>query len=98
MGEGLDSKYGSREEIRRGRFGVAYRCSSAVSGDASAYKAIDKRLLADATDRDYIDKEPKIPHLQGFLGQKLPPHGYRSLRLCRSLRPPHHFRPSVLRS
>ncbi|KAL6960153.1 calcium,calmodulin-dependent protein kinase, partial [Sarracenia purpurea var. burkii] len=63
MCEGLNSEYGSCEEIWQGRFDVTYRCSSVISSDASTCKAIDKRLLTDAIDREYIDKEPKILHL-----------------------------------
>ncbi|XP_057475821.1 phosphoenolpyruvate carboxylase kinase 2 [Actinidia eriantha] len=60
MSDGLKSDYQLCEEIGRGRFGVVYRCSSAVSSDSFACKSIDKRLLADATDRQCLDKEPKI--------------------------------------
>ncbi|KAL6968837.1 calcium,calmodulin-dependent protein kinase [Sarracenia purpurea var. burkii] len=63
MCEGLNSEYRLCEEIGRGRFGVVYRCFSAVSDDAFACKSIDKRLLADATDRECLDKEPKILQL-----------------------------------
>ncbi|KAL6952151.1 calcium,calmodulin-dependent protein kinase [Sarracenia purpurea var. burkii] len=63
MCEGLNSEYRLCEVIGRGRFGVVYCCSSAVSGDSFACKSIDKRLLADAIDRECIDKEPKILQL-----------------------------------
>ncbi|KAK9691718.1 hypothetical protein RND81_09G214300 [Saponaria officinalis] len=49
------------EEIGRGRFGVVYRCFSPVTGTSNAVKCIDKRLLSDdPTDRECLDKEPKI--------------------------------------
>ncbi|CAH2041827.1 unnamed protein product [Thlaspi arvense] len=63
MCESFNSEYQLCEEIGRGRFGVVYRCFSTASGDSFACKSIDKRLLTDATDRDCIDKEPKILHL-----------------------------------
>lgn len=53
------------EEIGRGRFGIVYRCYSTVSGDSFACKSIDKRLLADPTDRECLQKEPKILHILG---------------------------------
>ncbi|KAL7185027.1 hypothetical protein ACSBR2_027049 [Camellia fascicularis] len=63
MCETLNKDYQLCEEIGRGRFGVVYRCFSAVSGgDTFACKSIDKRLLSDPTDRDCLDKEPKILH------------------------------------
>ncbi|KAL6993396.1 calcium,calmodulin-dependent protein kinase, partial [Sarracenia purpurea var. burkii] len=50
-----------RDQMRAIR--LTYRYSSVVSGDTSTYKTIDKGILADAADREYIDKEPKILHL-----------------------------------
>ncbi|KAL6959486.1 calcium,calmodulin-dependent protein kinase, partial [Sarracenia purpurea var. burkii] len=50
-------------EIRWQRFGIVYRCSSAVSDDSFACKSIDKCVLADTIDRECIDKEPKILQL-----------------------------------
>ncbi|KAI3782321.1 hypothetical protein L2E82_12363 [Cichorium intybus] len=38
---------------------------STVSGDSFACKSIDKRLLADPTDRECLQKEPKILHILG---------------------------------
>lgn len=61
----LKKEYQLCEEIGRGRFGVVYRCFSPVSAQFFACKSIDKRLLSDSdlTDRDCLDKEPKILHL-----------------------------------
>ncbi|XP_059665765.1 phosphoenolpyruvate carboxylase kinase 1 [Cornus florida] len=63
MCESLKSEYQLCEEIGRGRFGVVYRCFSPVSGDSFACKSIDKRELSDQTDRDCLEKEPKILQL-----------------------------------
>ncbi|XP_058183340.1 phosphoenolpyruvate carboxylase kinase 1-like [Rhododendron vialii] len=63
MCESLKREYKLCEEIGRGRFGVVYRCFSAVSGDSFACKSIDKRLLTDAVDRECVEKEPKILQL-----------------------------------
>ncbi|KAG5532983.1 hypothetical protein RHGRI_027284 [Rhododendron griersonianum] len=63
MSESLKREYKLCEEIGRGRFGVVYRCFSAVSGDSFACKSIDKRLLTDAVDRECVEKEPKILQL-----------------------------------
>ncbi|KAH7865295.1 hypothetical protein Vadar_004820 [Vaccinium darrowii] len=61
MCSGLNSDYQLCEELGRGRFGVVYRCFSAASDSSFACKSIDKRLLSDdPTDRDCLDKEPKI--------------------------------------
>lgn len=61
----LHNDYQLTEEIGRGRFGIVYRCYSTVSGDAFACKSIDKRLLSDPTDRECLQKEPKILHILG---------------------------------
>ncbi|XP_058181368.1 phosphoenolpyruvate carboxylase kinase 1-like [Rhododendron vialii] len=63
MCEKLKREYQVCEEIGRGRFGVVYRCFSAVSGDSFACKSIDKRLLSDAVNRECVEKEPKILQL-----------------------------------
>ncbi|KAG5549770.1 hypothetical protein RHGRI_014918 [Rhododendron griersonianum] len=61
MCEGLNRDYQLCEELGRGRFGIVYRCLSTASGSPFACKSIDKRLLSDdPTDRDCLDKEPKI--------------------------------------
>ncbi|GAB2287447.1 hypothetical protein Dimus_021824 [Dionaea muscipula] len=60
MCESFKRDYQLYEEIGRGRFGVVYRCFSATSGEFYAVKSIDKRLLLDSTDRECLDKEPKI--------------------------------------
>ncbi|CAI9273242.1 unnamed protein product [Lactuca saligna] len=65
MTEALNNDYQVCEEIGRGRFGIVYRCYSTVSGDSFACKSIDKRLLADPTDRECLQKEPKILHILG---------------------------------
>ncbi|KAG5608860.1 hypothetical protein H5410_020141 [Solanum commersonii] len=51
------------EEIGRGRFGTVYRCFSPATGESFACKSIDKNLLIDSTDRECLDKEPKILQL-----------------------------------
>ncbi|PWA97300.1 phosphoenolpyruvate carboxylase kinase [Artemisia annua] len=61
----LHNDYTINDEIGRGRFGTVYRCYSVVSGDAFACKSIDKRLLTDPTDRECLQKEPKILHILG---------------------------------
>ncbi|GKD46796.1 phosphoenolpyruvate carboxylase kinase 2-like protein [Tanacetum coccineum] len=61
----LLNDYTISDEIGRGRFGTVYRCYSVVSGDAFACKSIDKRLLTDPTDRECLQKEPKILHVLG---------------------------------
>ncbi|KAA8539022.1 hypothetical protein F0562_025714 [Nyssa sinensis] len=65
MCESLKSDYQLCEEIGRGRFGVVYRCFSPVSGEYFACKSIDKRQLSDPTDRECLEKEPKILQLLG---------------------------------
>ncbi|XP_071734705.1 phosphoenolpyruvate carboxylase kinase 2-like isoform X2 [Rutidosis leptorrhynchoides] len=61
----LNNDYQITDEIGRGRFGIVYRCYSTVSGDSFACKSIDKRLLTDATDRECLQKEPKILQILG---------------------------------
>nr|AAF05112.1 phosphoenolpyruvate carboxylase-kinase [Mesembryanthemum crystallinum] len=68
MCESFKREYQLCEEIGRGRFGVVYRCYNPSSTEDSdtplAVKSIDKRLfLDDETDRECLDKEPKILHL-----------------------------------
>ncbi|KAF5795548.1 putative protein kinase CAMK-CDPK family [Helianthus annuus] len=63
MCDSLTKDFQICEELGRGRFGVVYRCFSTISGDSFACKSIDKRLLSDPTDRECIDKEPKILQL-----------------------------------
>ncbi|KAI3735524.1 hypothetical protein L6452_15025 [Arctium lappa] len=65
MCESLNKDYQLCEELGRGRFGIVYRCFSAVTSDSFACKSIDKRLLSDPTDRECLEKEPKIIHVLG---------------------------------
>ncbi|KVI04782.1 phosphoenolpyruvate carboxylase kinase 2-like [Cynara cardunculus var. scolymus] len=65
MCESLNKDYQLCEELGRGRFGIVYRCFSALTGDSFACKSIDKRLLSDPTDRECLQKEPKILHVLG---------------------------------
>ncbi|KAI3799568.1 hypothetical protein L1987_34867 [Smallanthus sonchifolius] len=65
MKEVIHNDYQLSKEIGRGRFGIVYRCYSNVSGDTFACKSIDKRLLSDHTDRECLQKEPKILHILG---------------------------------
>ncbi|XP_031107310.1 phosphoenolpyruvate carboxylase kinase 2-like [Ipomoea triloba] len=60
MCESLRLKYQLCEEIGRGRFGTVYRCFSPVTGESYACKTIEKNLLLDSTDRECLEKEPKI--------------------------------------
>ncbi|XP_057961076.1 phosphoenolpyruvate carboxylase kinase 1-like [Malania oleifera] len=60
MSEALNRDYQLLEEIGRGRFGVVYRCFSPLTDEFYACKSVDKRLLADATDRECIENEPKL--------------------------------------
>ncbi|KAL3523723.1 hypothetical protein ACH5RR_016557 [Cinchona calisaya] len=60
MTESLKSEYQLCEEIGRGRFGIVYRCFSPITGESYACKSIDKTLLLDSTDRNCLEKEPKI--------------------------------------
>ncbi|CAN0892859.1 Phosphoenolpyruvate carboxylase kinase 1 [Linum grandiflorum] len=61
--ETLKNNYQICEEIGRGRFGVISRCFSPIKNSSFACKTIDKSLLLDSTDRECLDKEPKIMHL-----------------------------------
>ncbi|CAK9170878.1 unnamed protein product, partial [Ilex paraguariensis] len=63
MCESLKNEYQLFEEIGRGRFGTVYRCFSPSSGEFFACKTIDKRLLTDPTDRECLEKEPKVLQL-----------------------------------
>ncbi|XP_076892378.1 phosphoenolpyruvate carboxylase kinase 1-like [Bidens hawaiensis] len=65
MKEVITNDYQLTDEIGRGQFGTVYRCYSTVSGDSFACKSIDKRLLSDPTDRECLQKEPKILHILG---------------------------------
>ncbi|KAI3757220.1 hypothetical protein L6452_04754 [Arctium lappa] len=65
MTESLKIDYQVCEELGRGQFGIIYRCFSVFSGRSFACKSIDKRLLCDSTDRECIEKEPKILHILG---------------------------------
>ncbi|KAL2549163.1 Phosphoenolpyruvate carboxylase kinase 1 [Forsythia ovata] len=61
MCDSLKSDYQLCEELGRGRFGVVYRCYSPFSDDSFACKSIHKNSLSDdPTDRQCLDKEPKI--------------------------------------
>ncbi|KAG7967723.1 hypothetical protein I3843_08G113700 [Carya illinoinensis] len=60
MCEALKKNYQLYEEIGRGKFGTVSRCFHPISGDFFACKIIDKRSLADATDRECLENEPKI--------------------------------------
>ncbi|CAN1233336.1 Phosphoenolpyruvate carboxylase kinase 1 [Linum perenne] len=61
--ETLKNNYQICEEIGRGRFGVISRCFSPIKNSSFACKIIDKSLLLDSTDRECLDKEPKIMFL-----------------------------------
>ncbi|OIT21163.1 PREDICTED: phosphoenolpyruvate carboxylase kinase 1-like [Nicotiana attenuata] len=63
MSQALKSDFQICEEIGRGRFGTVYRCFSPVTGHSFACKSIEKSLLLDSTDRECLDKEPKILQL-----------------------------------
>nr|ABZ89189.1 hypothetical protein 46C02.15 [Coffea canephora] len=63
MSESLKTEYQLCEELGRGRFGIVYRCFSPLTGESYACKTIDKTLLLDSTDRECLEKEPKILHL-----------------------------------
>ncbi|MFS8012171.1 putative, Phosphoenolpyruvate carboxykinase (ATP) CAMK-CDPK family [Helianthus anomalus] len=65
MKELINNDYQLTDEIGRGRFGIVYRCYSTITGDSFACKSIDKRLLSDPTDRECLQKEPKILHILG---------------------------------
>lgn len=66
MSDSLKSDYQLYEEIGRGKFGTVYRCFSPATGQSFACKTIKKSLIVDPTDRDCLEKEPKI--LQLFSG------------------------------
>ncbi|KAL2463621.1 Phosphoenolpyruvate carboxylase kinase 1 [Forsythia ovata] len=64
MSEALKRDYRVKEEIGRGKYGVVFRCHSAVTGDCFAVKSIDKRLIEnDAVDSQCIYNEAKIMQL-----------------------------------
>lgn len=60
MCETLKTKYQLSEEIGRGRFGTIFRCYHPDSAVPTAVKVIDKSLLADSTDRECLQNEPKF--------------------------------------
>ncbi|GKV19049.1 hypothetical protein SLEP1_g29348 [Rubroshorea leprosula] len=61
MTEALRRDFQVCEEIGRGRFGVVFRCFSAVSGESFAVKSIEKRHVAgDSLDSQCLLNEPKI--------------------------------------
>ncbi|KAI4301980.1 hypothetical protein L6164_035206 [Bauhinia variegata] len=59
MCEALKNKYQLFEEIGRGQFGTIFRCFHPISNEFYACKIIDKRLLADSTDRECLENESK---------------------------------------
>nr|GLL40182.1 phosphoenolpyruvate carboxylase kinase 2-like [Ipomoea trifida] len=63
MSDSLKSDYEVCEEIGRGKFGTVYRCYSPATSQSFACKTIQKSLLVDPTDRECLEKEPKILHL-----------------------------------
>ncbi|XP_022873800.1 calcium-dependent protein kinase 29-like [Olea europaea var. sylvestris] len=64
MTEALRKAYTVKEEIGRGKYGVVFRCHSAITGDCFAVKSIDKRLVQnDAVDRQCLYNEAKIMQL-----------------------------------
>nr|GMD59002.1 phosphoenolpyruvate carboxylase kinase 1-like [Ipomoea batatas] len=63
MSDSLKSDYEVCEEIGRGKFGTVYRCYSPATAQSFACKSIQKSLLVDPTDRECLEKEPKILHL-----------------------------------
>ncbi|XP_019192740.1 PREDICTED: phosphoenolpyruvate carboxylase kinase 2-like [Ipomoea nil] len=66
MSDSLKSDYQLCEEIGRGKFGTVHRCFLPATAQSFACKTIQKSLLLDPTDRDCLEKEPKI--LQLFTG------------------------------
>lgn len=63
----VNSQYEILEEIGRGRFGIINRCFCPISNNFFACKTIAKNDLIDDTDKECLEKEPKIMAL-------LPPH------------------------
>ncbi|XP_009621492.1 phosphoenolpyruvate carboxylase kinase 1-like [Nicotiana tomentosiformis] len=63
MFETLKTDFQITEEIGRGKFGTIYRCTSKLTGQIFACKTIQKTLLVDSTDRECLNKEPKILQL-----------------------------------
>ncbi|XP_022933282.1 phosphoenolpyruvate carboxylase kinase 1-like [Cucurbita moschata] len=63
----VNSQYEILEEIGRGRFGIITRCFCPISGKFFACKTIAKSDLVDETDKECLEKEPKIMAI-------LPPH------------------------
>nr|GEV93967.1 phosphoenolpyruvate carboxylase kinase 2-like [Tanacetum cinerariifolium] len=66
----------AHEELGRGQFGIVYRCFSLDSNDSFACKSIDKHLLTDSTDRECIEKEPKILHVLNGNANIVQLHGF----------------------
>ncbi|XP_047156620.1 phosphoenolpyruvate carboxylase kinase 2-like [Vigna umbellata] len=60
MCEALKTQYQVNEEIGRGRFTTIFRCFHPLSNKPYACKVIDKSLLADSTDRECLQNEPKF--------------------------------------
>ncbi|RDX68022.1 Phosphoenolpyruvate carboxylase kinase 1, partial [Mucuna pruriens] len=63
MCEALKTQYKVSEEIGRGRFGTIFRCLDPHTNESLACKLIDKSLLADPTDRQCLQNEPKFMSL-----------------------------------
>ncbi|XP_009799313.1 phosphoenolpyruvate carboxylase kinase 2-like [Nicotiana sylvestris] len=63
MFEILKTDFEISEEIGCGKFGTIYRCISKLTGQSFACKTIQKTLLLDSTDRECLNKEPKILQL-----------------------------------
>ncbi|XP_016503089.1 phosphoenolpyruvate carboxylase kinase 2-like [Nicotiana tabacum] len=63
MFETLKTDFEISEEIGCGKFGTIYRCISKLTGQSFACKTIQKTLLLDSTDRECLNKEPKILQL-----------------------------------
>lgn len=63
MSEELRRDFEIGTEIGRGRFGTVYRCVSAETGETFAVKSIEKAVLADAVDRECVEREAKIAQI-----------------------------------
>ncbi|XP_059316034.1 phosphoenolpyruvate carboxylase kinase 1-like [Lycium ferocissimum] len=63
MSETLKNDFQMYEQIGHGKFGTIYRCFSKQTNQFFACKTIQKNLLIDSTDRECLDKEPKILQL-----------------------------------
>ncbi|XP_047167649.1 phosphoenolpyruvate carboxylase kinase 2-like [Vigna umbellata] len=60
MCEALKTQYQVNEEIGRGRFGTIFRCFHPLSNEPYTCKVTDKSLIADSTDRECLQNEPKF--------------------------------------